>query len=86
MGDAIVKGGRYDNLLAHFGKEAPAIGFVIVVDDLLSAMSRQGAAIAGMETCTNLYYTEKDFAEKLKEARRMRSDGRHVALLPAEKK
>lgn len=86
VGDAIVKGGRYDNLLAHFGKEAPAIGFVIVVDDLLSAMSRQGAAIAGMETCTNLYYTEKDFAEKLKEARRMRSDGRHVALLPAEKK
>ena len=86
VGDAIVKGGRYDNLLEHFGKKAPAIGFVIVVDDLLSAMNRQGAAIAGMESCTSLYYTQADFKEKLKEARRMRSEGRHVALLPAMRK
>lgn len=27
VGDAIVKGGRYDRLLQQFGKEAPAIGF-----------------------------------------------------------
>lgn len=84
VGDAIVKGGRYDNLLEHFGKKAPAIGFVIVVDDLLSAMNRQNAAIAGTEPCTSLYYTKDNFAEKLKEARRMRSEGRHVELLPAE--
>ena len=86
VGDAIVKGGRYDNLLAHFGKKAPAIGFVIVVDDLLSAMDRQGTAIAGMEPCSRLYYTEADFAEKLKEVRRMRAEGRHVELLPADRK
>ena len=35
VGDAVAKGGRYDNLLKYFGKEAPATGFVIVVDDLL---------------------------------------------------
>lgn len=34
-GDAIVKGGRYDNLLSEFGKKAPAIGFAIVVDQLI---------------------------------------------------
>lgn len=39
MGDAIAKGGRYDNLLGYFGKEAPAIGFAIVVDDLLTAIT-----------------------------------------------
>lgn len=83
VGDAIVKGGRYDNLLAHFGKKAPAIGFVILVDDLLSAMDRQGAAIDKMEACTSLYYTETDFTEKLGAARRMRAEGRHVELLPA---
>ena len=82
VGDAIVKGGRYDNLLAHFGKEAPAIGFVIVVDDLLSAMSRQGVSIAGSESCTNLYYTDADFGSKLAEARKMRSEGTAVSLLP----
>ena len=41
-GDAIVKGGRYDNLLSEFGKTAPAIGFCIVVDQLMSVLSRQG--------------------------------------------
>ncbi|MCR5734420.1 MAG: ATP phosphoribosyltransferase regulatory subunit [Lachnospiraceae bacterium] len=37
-GDAIVKGGRYDNLLSEFGKEAPAIGFAIVIDRLLNLL------------------------------------------------
>lgn len=39
IGEPIAKGGRYDNLLGHFGKDAPAIGFVIVIDDLLNALS-----------------------------------------------
>ena len=38
VGDCILKGGRYDNLLGKFGKEAPAIGFVIMIDDLISAL------------------------------------------------
>ena len=29
VGDAIVKGGRYDTLLGRFGKNAPAIGFLV---------------------------------------------------------
>ena len=37
-GEPIVKGGRYDNLLGQFGKDAPAVGFVVVIDDLLNAM------------------------------------------------
>ncbi|MCR4750248.1 MAG: ATP phosphoribosyltransferase regulatory subunit [Lachnospiraceae bacterium] len=40
-GDAIVKGGRYDNLLSQFGKNAPAVGFVAVIDDLLNALRNQ---------------------------------------------
>ena len=31
-GEYIVTGGRYDKLLVQFGKDAPAVGFVIVVD------------------------------------------------------
>jgi len=41
VGDAILKGGRYDNLLSYFGKSAPAIGFMIVVDDLMIALNSQ---------------------------------------------
>lgn len=38
MGDAVAKGGRYDNLLSYFGKDAPAIGFALTLDDILSAI------------------------------------------------
>ena len=82
VGDAIVKGGRYDNLLRRFGKDAPAIGFMIVVDDLLAAMNRQGAVISGIERCGKLYYTPENFREKLLEARQMRAAGQCVELLP----
>lgn len=40
-GSAIAKGGRYDNLLARFGKPSPATGFVVIIDDLMNAMTRQ---------------------------------------------
>lgn len=40
-GDYIVTGGRYDKLLCQFGKDAPAVGFAIVVDRLLMALSSQ---------------------------------------------
>jgi len=42
LGEPIVKGGRYDTLLSNFGKDAPAIGFAFVVDQLLSAISHLG--------------------------------------------
>ena len=44
-GDYIVTGGRYDKLLIQFGKGAPAVGFVIVVDQLMAALSRQGIEV-----------------------------------------
>ena len=80
VGDAIVKGGRYDSLLGRFGKETAAIGFVIVVDDLLAAMGRQNVMISGIEVPVKLYYTEENFKEKLTEAKRMRAAGKKVEL------
>lgn len=40
-GDYIVTGGRYDKLLVQYGKDTPAIGFAILVDQLMLALSRQ---------------------------------------------
>lgn len=37
-GEPIVKGGRYDKLLTHFGKDEAAIGFAITMDQLLLAL------------------------------------------------
>ena len=44
-GDAVVKGGRYDQLMGYFGKPAASIGFVVQADELLNALSRQKIAI-----------------------------------------
>jgi ATP phosphoribosyltransferase regulatory subunit len=40
-GEYLVTGGRYDKLLVQFGKDTPAVGFAIVVDQLMLALSRQ---------------------------------------------
>ncbi len=40
-GEAIVKGGRYDKLLSHFGRTLPAVGFAIVIDQLLMALEQK---------------------------------------------
>ena len=40
-GEYIVAGGRYDKLLEQFGKKAAAVGFAIMADQLLLALSRQ---------------------------------------------
>lgn len=53
-GDAIGKGGHYDNLLAQFGKEASASGFTILIDDVLSALSRQNISISLKEYAYSL--------------------------------
>jgi len=41
FGDAVMKGGRYDNLVKEFGKDVPAIGFGISLDELLIAKGGQ---------------------------------------------
>lgn len=82
VGDAIVKGGRYDNLLSQFGKQAPAIGFVILVDDLLVAMNRQEISVTSTEESCTLSYSEDNFKEMLMKAQSLRKEGKAVQLVP----
>ncbi len=84
IGDALVKGGRYDNLLNKFGKEASAIGFVIVVDDLMEALKRQKVEIELAPAKQRIYYNASDnadFAAKLKMVRELRESGIAVELI-----
>ncbi|MCR4658617.1 MAG: ATP phosphoribosyltransferase regulatory subunit [Lachnospiraceae bacterium] len=39
-GDAVIKGGRYDHLLSEFGKKAPAVGFAVMADRLITVLRR----------------------------------------------
>ncbi len=82
VGDAIVKGGRYDRLLKQFGKDAPAVGFVILVDDLLIAMQRQGVPVTVKDDLVTLEYTDATYEDVLKEVLKMRHvGGSHVRLI-----
>lgn len=51
-GDAVIKGGRYDNLVREFGKNAPAIGFGISVDAALEALFEQKSENTGEKYLT----------------------------------
>jgi len=41
VGSPVLSGGRYDNLLADFGSNAPSTGFALEMDRLLAALDRQ---------------------------------------------
>ncbi|MCM1186306.1 MAG: ATP phosphoribosyltransferase regulatory subunit [Lachnoclostridium sp.] len=85
VGNAVVKGGRYDNLLRQFGKDAPAIGFTVVVDDIMEALAGQKAQIPLPEGAVILKYRKEnsaDYAEKLRQAKELRESGRAVILTP----
>lgn len=85
VGEAVVKGGRYNNLLKQFGKNSPAIGFVIVIDNILEALSRQKVCLEIPSVKMTVTYKtgdSKDFQEKLLEVRKLREDGIPVELIP----
>ncbi|MDO5539102.1 MAG: ATP phosphoribosyltransferase regulatory subunit [Eubacteriales bacterium] len=79
-GDAVVKGGRYDNLLRHFGKNAPSIGFVVVIDQLLSAIFRQNIMLPSERKIVQVKYTKETQKEAISHAQKMRAEGKAVAL------
>ena len=81
VGEPIVTGGRYDKLLKSFGKDAPSIGFMISIDQLMSALSRQKIEV---ETpCNNIVisYTIDNYDVAIKTAIKLRSQRINVALL-----
>ena len=80
-GDAIVKGGRYDHLLEKFGKASPSIGFVIVVDELLSAFARQKITIPYKNKNTFILYDSVRQAEAIKLAKEFRASGKPTELV-----
>lgn len=85
VGDAIVKGGRYDTLLGRFGKEAPAIGFMVVVDDLMAALERQGIKVNLPPKAEIMEYSKDTYQEVLAKAKKLRQEGKRAVMIPYRK-
>ncbi len=83
-GEPVVKGGRYDTLLGHFGKNAPSVGFAIVVDQLLMALNRQNIKIPTPMPALLLLYREEERAKAVAQAKTLREAGTPVELLRME--
>ena len=82
VGDAIVKGGRYDNLLRQFGKNAPAVGFAVVVDSILEALARQKVEVAIPKEAQVICYSPENYQECLEKAQELRAQEIPVTLVP----
>ncbi len=80
VGDAVASGGRYDMLLSYFGKDAAAIGFMIVVDTVVEALRAQKIEIPAAKEVQVLEYTQDTYEETLKRAAQIRAEGGRVAL------
>lgn len=80
-GEAVATGGRYDGLVGQFGKETPAIGLVIVLDQLMIALRRQNLLKQTRLGGTILLYPKELRAQAMKEAVQLREQGIVVQML-----
>ncbi len=80
-GDAIIKGGRYDNLLSEFGKDAGAVGFCIMVDQLMSVLERQDITPGLLkEEKYLLVYSDKTREKAFARAQKLRGEGKRAVM------
>lgn len=80
-GEYIVTGGRYDKLLVQFGKDAAAVGFALVIDQLLTALSRQNIEIPTDMVHTIILYHQTDRRPAIRLARHFRANKIAVRLI-----
>lgn len=80
-GEPIVKGGRYDELLPMFGKNAAATGFVVVIDQLLEAIRRQNIETPVTNHTQLIVYSTSHREDAVILARKTRGSGGRAELI-----
>ncbi len=80
-GTPIAAGGRYDRLLAQFGKDAPAIGFGLYLDELMTALNRQKITVETDYMQTALLFDRKQRGTAILLAESLRRTGTEICLM-----
>ena len=80
-GEALATGGRYDKLVKQFGVDMPAIGLVIVADQLMLALSRQKLFEDTKLGGTILLYPQENRNKAVLFAEEHRRNGKVIRLL-----
>ena len=68
----------------HFGKPASSIGFAIVVDNLMLALSRQKLTVPAGDKTIVITYDPENLKKAIQEAMELRNEGKKVALCPTK--
>jgi len=80
-GNPVLTGGRYDSLMEQFGKPAPAIGFALQLDELMSAMSRQKLLPSPEIQTETITYTAASYEAAVARATELRAKGIRCTLV-----
>ncbi|MCH5252644.1 MAG: ATP phosphoribosyltransferase regulatory subunit [Lachnospiraceae bacterium] len=80
-GDAIVTGGRYDNLVEQFGKKTPAIGLAFVLDELMLALESQQVNIDAREADILILYRSANRERAIELGNELRTQKKPVRLM-----
>ncbi len=77
FGEAVLSGGRYDNLLADFGLDVPAVGFAVNTDSVARAEMKTEPPV--LRSADTLVFWEDGYeAEALSLAGKLTAEGRTV--------
>ena len=75
--------GRYDALLAQFGRDEPAVGFSLSLDWLAGALAARGLdAPRRAAPARERLAARESLAELFAEAHRLRAEGRRIEIVP----
>ena len=80
VGSPIISGGRYDGVLAQFGRPMQAVGFAIHMEQAMAALKAGGAWPAMPKADLVVGAAEGCFAEAVSLARAKRAEGQRVIL------
>jgi ATP phosphoribosyltransferase regulatory subunit len=78
LGVSLISGGRYDELIGHFGPEQPAVGWALTLDQILVARELQGVRPA--EPVPNVLLSAAGHLEGLAWATEARARGLRVEV------
>lgn len=81
VGNTLLRGGRYDNLIQSSNKYVPAIGFSIDIDSVIPNVKNKAR---DNENLYKIYYSEKNKIQAIKKSQELIEQGYIVDLLPNE--
>ncbi len=80
-GEAIVSGGRYDDLMAQFGKEAPAVGVVFLLDQLMEGLYSEKVSVNVPGDDVLVLYRSANRSLAIEMAQKLRDEGTPAFLM-----